>query len=85
MRLDINPDFTVEDGDQLYLLYAVLHARRIETMHDGIRWQDIKRYGIRITHTRDGEEPIVLEPYDLRTAVQIPTEATSEGLPENPR
>lgn len=33
------------------LLDCILHFRRIETIHDGLRWQDIQRYGISVSHT----------------------------------
>jgi hypothetical protein len=45
-RLD--PDFTVSAGEQENLIHAILHARRVTTLHEGLRWQDVKRYGIEI-------------------------------------
>lgn len=30
------------------MCYALLHLRRVETVHLGLRWFDIKRYGITI-------------------------------------
>lgn len=32
------------------LLYCLLHFRRIETVYDGLRWMDIRRYGMTIDH-----------------------------------
>lgn len=37
--------------EQRPFVWCVLHLRRIETLHDGMRWFDIKRYGIEIDHT----------------------------------
>ena len=28
------------------MIHCVLQMRRIETIHDGSRWMDVKRYGI---------------------------------------
>ena len=50
----------------------MLHLRRVETVHEGLRWLDIKRYGIEISHNRDGETPDVLTKDDLRRAWQLP-------------
>ena len=36
----------VLEGDDLSVLDCILHFRRIETIHEGLRWFDIKRYGI---------------------------------------
>ena len=30
------------------VIHCILHARRLTTLHEGLRWQDIKRYGITI-------------------------------------
>ena len=30
------------------LIHCILHIRRITTLHEGMRWPDIKRYGILI-------------------------------------
>lgn len=82
----INPrGFTVADGDQENLIQCILHLRRIETMHDGSRWYDIKRYGIEISHNRDGLEDDILLKEDPRRAVQIPQDVISAGLAANPR
>ena len=37
----------------------------IETVHEGERWQDIKRFGIEISHNIENESPIVLKAHDL--------------------
>jgi hypothetical protein len=67
------------------LLKAVIHARRIETVHEGERWQDIKRFGIEISHNIENESPIVLKAHDLRKAVQIPASVVEAGMQPNPR
>lgn len=86
VRKKINPrGFIVEDGDQLNIIQCILHLRRIETVHEGLRWQDIKRYGIEIAHNRDGLEPDVLKVDDPRRAFQLPLDVIDAGLEPNPR
>ena len=63
----------------------MLHLRRVETVQEGLRWLDIKRYGIEISHNRDGETPDVLTKDDLRRAWQLPQDVISAGVPGNPR
>ncbi len=67
------------------LIDCVLHFRRIETMFDGFRWFDIKRYGIEIEHQigRTVTETLVYN--DLRRAIQLPQEVISAGMVPNPR
>jgi len=73
-------------GDEatLNMLYAVLHARRIETMHEGARIFDLRRYAIGYEHAIDGEESILVNQpgstyfnpasvsHDLRLTLQLP-------------
>ena len=65
-------------------LWCVLHFRRIETVCTGLRWFDIKRYGIEVTHVtghRDAANTTdVLVWNDPRRAFQVPIEAISAGL-----
>jgi hypothetical protein len=82
----LNPrGFTVTDGDQENMIQCILHIRRIETAHEGLRWQDIKRYGIEIAHNRDGMADDVLRVDDPRRAIQLPQDVISAGLAANPR
>ncbi len=81
----LNPKFDIESGLQTNLLKAVIHARRIETVHEGERWLDVKRFGLEITRELFGESPIVLEAHDLRKAIQIPAAVISAGMERNPR
>lgn len=64
---------------------CVLHFRRIETIFDGYRWFDIKRYGIEINHAIGRTVVKTLLYNDLRRAIQIPQEVVSAGMVPNPR
>ena len=67
------------------MVRACLHARRIMTVHEGTRLQDLKRYGVSYTHALDGEAPVEVTPYDKRLAIQLPNTVVAAGLAENPR
>lgn len=86
IKKEINPrGFTVAEGDQMELIQCILHLRRCETIHEGIRWFDIKRYGIEIAHNHGGAGFDHLTVDDPRKAFQLPTDVTSAGLEANPR
>ena len=86
----INPDFTVESGKQENMIYAVLAARRILTLHEGLRLFDVKRYGIEMTRRGiENSEPIsiidVMPKGDNRLAIQLPQSVIHAGMTANPR
>ena len=82
----LNPaGFTVEDETEESLYHCLLHMRRCEMIMDGMRWQDIKRFGIEIAHNRAGTTPDILRKDDLRRAFQLPDDVISAGLEANPR
>jgi starch-binding outer membrane protein, SusD/RagB family len=72
------------------LLQTILDLRRREFIHEGMRWFDVLRYKIPVTHNvllPDGRNgtPITLSATDNRRVLQIPQEATLSGVPQNPR
>ena len=67
------------------LLQMILHMRRLETLYQGMRFMDVKRYGISYAHQLTGEESVVFKPGDLRGAIQIPSAVVAAGLQANPR
>ncbi len=86
-RLD--PDFTIAPGEQENLIHAILHARRVTTLHEGQRWQDVKRYGIEIyrRNIKDGNVTIydTMPKTDPRRAIQLPSQVINAGIAANPR
>ncbi len=67
------------------LLLFILDCRRNEFMNEGLRYWDILRYRIPVTHrTYDGDSHTI-EPGDDRWVIQIPETATMSGLELNPR
>lgn len=84
----LNPDFDIS-GNRENFIHCVLHLRRIMTLHEGLRWYDIKRYGIEVTRRkvdlRIEALPDPLVKRDMRCAIQLPTNVISGGLEPNPR
>ena len=69
----------------LPILQCVQHFRRIETIHTGWRWFDIKRFGLEITHKIGKDRVEHLTMLDPRKAIQIPSEVIAAGFEPNPR
>jgi len=80
----MSASFTVS-STQLPYIQCMLHFRRIETVFDGYRWFDLKRYGIEIEHAigKTGKDKLTYN--DPRRAIQIPQEVISAGIEPNPR
>jgi hypothetical protein len=90
---DLHPFYeTSLSADQMALLKFVTDWRRKEFFHEGMRWFDVKRFHIEVTHTflvrivtDPTATPIVLTANDPRRALQIPTSAQNFGVEPNPR
>lgn len=65
------------------ILNCIQHFRRIEFVHTGMRWFDIKRYGFEIDHKYGKDDILHLDVLDPRKAMQIPPEVVSAGLIPN--
>lgn len=80
-----------DTGDEMKdnLVRAVLAIRRIDGIHVGLRWLDVRRHGITVNHpvykTTTEYDMITLKPYDKRTAIQLPQDVTIADMPANPR
>ena len=88
----ISPRFTIdaEGSVQESLLQCLLNFRRIETVHQGLRWMDIRRYNIEIprrligANGRPSKNLDWLEKDDPRQVVQIPQSIREAGVAGNP-
>ncbi|MDQ1148909.1 RagB/SusD family nutrient uptake outer membrane protein [Sphingobacterium zeae] len=91
----LNPEFSIEPGTQENMLHAVLSLKRLQFLQTGMRWFDVKRYGIEIARR---EAPAVyngnltytvtdniLTKRDKRRAIQLPQDVINAGLTPNPR
>ena len=93
LKKHLNPKFAIdaEGSTQECLIQLVLACRRYETLHEGKRWFDIKRWGIEIPRrTIDAAgNPVEFTDWltvdDKRRAIQIPQDVVSAGYEPNPR
>ena len=93
LKKHLNPDFPIdaEGSVQETMFQCLLAMRRMETMPQGIRWFDIKRFGIEIPRRMmDGSgTPLKLLDWlskdDPRRAMQLPPKVISAGYEPNPR
>jgi len=76
--------YGVTDEKQAFL-NTVLGFKRAEYLQEGMRWFDLARYKVPVTHTTHDGETLVLEKDDLRRVFQLPVSAKTSGLPLNPR
>jgi tetratricopeptide (TPR) repeat protein len=90
----LNFQFVGNGSEQENFLQCVLHFRRIETLHLGLRWFDVKRMGIVIYRRdlgADGNSDTFLKITDTlplddpRRAMQIPPDVISAGMTPTPR
>lgn len=84
-RICPESDATASLDDIMPMLQCIQHLRRIETLHTGLRWFDIKRFGLEFDRLigRDGKDHLDVE--DPRKAIQIPSEVVAAGMQPNPR
>jgi hypothetical protein len=86
-KFDIGSEGEVKEA----MLQCVLGFRRIETLQAGLRWYDVKRYGIEIVRRVINALGVperrtdVLRVDDPRRAVQIPLKPRAAGVVPNPR
>jgi hypothetical protein len=85
----LNPEFSITT-EQENFLQCLLHIRRIETIFEGLRWFDIKRFGIVIYRRYlDANNDVTVRDSltvdDPRRAIQLPQDVINAGLPPNPR
>lgn len=87
----LTPAFPIEEGTQESLVHYILQCRRVLTLHEGLRWFDIKRYGIEVRRWQVASDNVTevlkakLPVGDPRRAVQIPSDVRAAGFPPNPR
>lgn len=90
-KKEFHTHFAIEKETQEPLLQCILHLRRIMTIHEGLRMQDVKRYGIVIyRRTLNSSDELLsvsdtMDENDPRRAIQLPQDVISSGLEANPR
>ena len=93
-KKQLHPSFAIDaDGsDQEVLLQCLLHLHRLDKLHWGDRWFDVKRFGIELyrrelntgaTAATQNTDDLTVD--DPRRAVQIPAKVIAAGYTPNPR
>ena len=80
---EFTPFYSLTD-DQKIMLKAILEIKRLDFYHEGLRWLDVKRHNIVVTHEILGEAAQVLKKDDPRRAMQLPLHVVAAGLKQNP-
>lgn len=103
IKKHLNPAFYIGDEDDVMesMLQCALQFKRIDEVAQGLRWLDVKRYGIEITRRTLQPDPMagqydagfkllngqvdILTKNDPRRAMQLPADVIDAGLQGNPR
>lgn len=93
VKKHLNPPFSIgpEGEVQECMIQAVLAARRIETYQCGLRWFDVRRYGIEIVRRTLNASGTPMKCTDRllkddpRMAMQLPKRVIDAGMTPNPR
>lgn len=67
------------------IINTVLAFKRIEFVQEGMRWFDIQRYNVPVTHTTKAGSVISVPANDPRRVLQIPQTAAISGIEQNAR
>lgn len=78
-------NWSISTPDEMGVLQCIQHFRRIEQLHTGMRWFDIKRLGLEFDRKIGKDETDHLNVFDQRKAIQIPDEIQAAGIQANPR
>ncbi len=81
---EYTPFYTL-DSDQTSFVKAIAELKRREYYHEGLRWFDVRRFDLEVTHNIIGEGDFILDKGDERRQLQIPNFAVERGLEQNPR
>lgn len=85
---EFTPFYPLTDLQASYIK-AIAEARRKDFIREGLRWFDIKRFNLVVTHNTLQFGKIVrnnvLVKDDKRRALQIPLRASDNGIEKNPR
>jgi len=81
-----HPAGVVDGGDERQATLAtLLDFKRAEFVQEGMRWFDLLRYNLPVTHNTTDGQKLVLAASDKRRVFQIPESARLSGVELNPR
>lgn len=81
---EYTPFYALTDLQTSYIK-AIAEFRRRDFIQEGIRWFDIKRFNLEVEHEIYNEPTNILTKDDNRRALQIPLQASTNGIEKNPR
>jgi hypothetical protein len=81
----INRFYGTSSNTKQGLLNTVHDFKRMEFLQEGLRWFDVQRLGITVTHETSDGTIITVPKDDPRRVVQIPQSAVLSGIELNPR
>jgi len=81
---EYTPMYSLSDT-QASFVKGISEFKRREYLHEGLRWFDVKRFNLVVTHNLSGGGSITLEKDDPRRAIQIPETAIAFGIEANKR
>ena len=92
-KKQLTPSFAIaNDGTAEPLLHYLLQCRRILTLGEGLRWQDVRQYNIEVSRFQTdnvdrhlNEFKASLPASDERRAIQLPASSIKAGIQPNPR
>jgi hypothetical protein len=84
MENEYTPFYALTSVQSSYVK-AIAEMRRREFLHEGLRWFDIKRFALQITHKKYNQSDNILLKDDKRKAIQIPLHVYNTGVEKNPR
>ncbi len=67
------------------LLQTIMDFKRAEYVQEGLRWFDLQRYKVPVTHSTVFGQTFTLTVDDKRRVLQIPASALTSGIALNPR
>jgi hypothetical protein len=67
------------------IINTILAFKRVEFVQEGMRWFDMQRYAIPVTHVTILGQTITVPATDPKRLLQIPQSATLAGIEQNPR
>jgi hypothetical protein len=78
------PYYALTDLQKSYI-NTIGELRRKDFVQEGIRWFDIKRFNLEVKHEMYNGPTNILTKDDNRRALQIPLQASTNGIEKNPR
>jgi hypothetical protein len=81
---EYTPFYTLTPLQASYIK-AIAETRRRDFLHEGLRWIDIRRFNLEVTHQTYNMPDNILAKDDKRRELQIPSHAINRGIEKNPR